>query len=115
MAEARDGGADIDAIFAKGLSGYGKAPYLTTDDLLALSKRCLAADRIICNIEAFEIDGEYDVARIELGRYGETPEQKLGTWAERAQASDRVVGEIVKEALREPNRIMFAVWLDWAD
>ncbi|WP_420479588.1 hypothetical protein [Brevundimonas sp. FT23028] len=115
MTEARDGGADIEAVFRNGLSGYGKAPYLTTNDLLALSERCLGADRVICNIEAFEIDGEHDVARLDLSLHGETPDQKLESWSVRAQDSHRLVGDLVRTALQETNPVMFAVWLDWAD
>ena len=115
MAEARDGGADIEAVFANGLSGDGKSPYLTTDDLLALSERCLAVHRVICNIEAFEIDGEYDVARLDLSLHGETPEQKREPWVKRAHDSHQFIVNLIEDALKEPNRVMFAVWLDWAD
>ncbi|KAK0329740.1 hypothetical protein LTR94_035538, partial [Friedmanniomyces endolithicus] len=85
--EPRDGGADIAAVYASGLSGYHPSPYLTPDDLKALSELCLRGARVISNIEAYEIDGEVDVPRFDLSLYGEDATQKLKSWPERASDS----------------------------
>ncbi|MBF0665475.1 MAG: hypothetical protein IR159_08040 [Brevundimonas sp.] len=111
--EPRDGGADLDAVFAAGQSGNFPAPYLTIDELDRLNDRCLKADRIICNLEAFEIVGEFDHARIDLSLYSDEPVQKIKPWAERLTAFHARVRETVEDARREPNRVMFTVWLDW--
>ena len=113
--EPRDGGADVTAVFEAGLSGYFPSPYLTSDDLLALSALCAAADRVICNVEAFEIDGQHDVMRSDLSLYGETADQKQKPWPIRAADSHKFVVQLVGEARLETNPIMFCVWLDWSD
>lgn len=113
--EPRDGGADVAAVFDFGRSGPFPSPYLTSDDLLALSRLCVAAARVICNIEAFEIIGEDDVARTDLSLYGETADQKQKPWPLRAADSHKFVANLVTEARLEANPVMFSVWLNWAD
>jgi len=113
--EPRDGGADVPAVFAAGLSGYYPAPYLTSDDLLKLSSLCRKADRVIAFIEAYEITLEHDVPRLDLGLYGETTDQKLKSWSERAEDSHTFVCDLLTVVKGEPNPIMFGVWLDWGD
>jgi len=113
--EPRDGGADVAAVFDAGKSGPYPSPYLTGDDLLALSALCVPARRVICNIEAFEVIGEDDVARTDLSLYGETPDQKQKPWPVRAADSHTFVVNLVAEARLEANPVMFGVWLDWSD
>ncbi|WP_165185339.1 hypothetical protein [Caulobacter soli] len=111
--EPRDGGADVEAIYAAGLSGYYPNAYLTKADLQALSDHCLRGKRVICNIEAFEIDGEFDIARPDLSLYGEDPSQKAKSWSDRASDSASFVALLLDEVAKEQNRVMFQVWLDW--
>lgn len=113
--EARDGGADVDAILTVGHSGYGTEPYLTTQDLADLSAKCRSDAKIISNIEAFEITDEFDVARLDLSLYGEAPDQKLEPWHKRVKDSHAYVSWLLSECERESNPIMFRVWLDWRD
>ena len=113
-AEPRDGGADVEAVYRTGFSGNYPSPYLTPRDLKVLSELCLRGEKVICNIEAFEIDGEFDVPRIDLGVYGEDLEQKLNSWRDRASASAAIVNELLLSVSKEANPIMFVVWLDWA-
>lgn len=111
----RDGGADVEAVFSAGLSGSYPSPYLNTTDLKALSELCLERSRVIRNIEAFEIDGEFDVSRLDLGLYGEDPAQRSKSWAERAANSATVIEHLLAEVCKERNPIMFQVWLDWEE
>lgn len=113
-AEPRDGGADVEAVYAAGFSGNYPSPYLTPDDLKALSERCLQGAKVICNIEAFEIDGEYDTLRTDLSFFGEDPAQKLKSWPERAAVSATDIARLLADVAKEKNPIMFVVWLDWA-
>ena len=113
--EPRDGGADIEAVFEAGQSGPYPAPYLTTLELFELSALCLGAGHVICNIEAFEIAGEFDVMRSDLSLYGETSEQILEPWPTRAEDSHTFVSALVEDARKEINPIMFSVWMDRPD
>lgn len=113
--EPRDGGADVAAVFHAGRSGEYPSPYLTGDDLLALSALCVDADRVICTVEAFEISGEYDLARTDLSLYGETADQKQKSWPVRAAESHRFIVNLVVVTRLEANPVMFGVWLDWSD
>ena len=115
MKEPRDGGADVEAVYADGLSGYYPSPYLTPNELKALSDLCLKGTRVICNIEAFEIDGESDIPRLDLGLYGEDSIEKSKSWPERAADSAKFIEYFLAEVAKEPNPIMFQVWLDWAE
>ena len=112
--EPRDGGADVGAVFEAGFSGNFPYPYLTIDDLCALAERCLASGRVISNIEAFEIDGDHDVPRLDLG-YGERAGQQDKPWSERARDSHQFISGMVECARDERNPIMFVVWMDWPD
>jgi len=111
--EPRDGGADVEAVYVAGLSGYYPSPYLTPDDLKALSDRCLTGIRVISNIEAYELDGEFDVARCDLSLYGEDATQRLKSWPERASDSVMFIDQLLRDVAKEKNPIMFQVWLDW--
>lgn len=64
--EPRNEGADVGAVYMTGFSGNYPSPYLTPHDLKALSDMCLLGGKVICNIEAFEIDGESDALRPDL-------------------------------------------------
>ena len=109
--EPRDGGADVGAVFQAGFSGNFPHPYLTLDDLIALSDRCLAEDRVICTIEAFEIDGEHDVLRLEHS-YAERAGQKEKPWSERARDAHGFISSLAEHIRAEINPIMFVVWID---
>lgn len=111
--EPRDGGADVEAVYVAGLSGYYPSPYLTPSDLKALSDRCLTGARVISNIEAYELDGGVDVARFDLSLYGEDATQKLKSWPERAFDSVTFIEQLLLDVAKEKNGIMFQVWLDW--
>ncbi len=111
--EPRDGRADVEAVYVAGLSGYYPRPYLTPEDLKALSDRCLTGMRVISNIEAYELDGEADIARFDLSLYGEDATQKLKSWPERASDSVTFIEQLPLDVTKEKNRIMFQVWLDW--
>ena len=113
MKQPRDGGADVEAVFSAGLSGYHPSPYLKPNELKALSDLCLKGSRVICNIEAFEIDGEFDVARLDLSLYGEDAVQKSKSWSERAAHSAILIEHLLAKVAAEQNPIMFQVWLDW--
>ncbi|MES2833335.1 MAG: hypothetical protein V4707_01360 [Pseudomonadota bacterium] len=109
--EPRDGGADLDAVFAAGQSGDFPAPYLTIDDLELLNDRCLKAGRIICNIEGLEIEGEFDHVRIDLSLFSDEPIQKIERWSDRLAAFHVRVREIIEDARIESNPVMFIVWI----
>jgi hypothetical protein len=113
--EPRDGGADIDAVYASGVSGNYPNPYLTPTDLRSLSHRCLQSGRVISNVETYEIRGEFDVPRVELSFYGGDAEGRSKTWSERAAESAEFVEWLLGEIAAEPNPIMFQVWLDWPE
>lgn len=111
--EPRDGGADVEAVYRAGLSGYYPDPYLTPADLRALSALCIEGERVICNIEAYEIDGEFDVPRPDLGLYGEDASQRSMSWPQRALDSASFIRLLLDDVAKEPNPVMFQVWLDW--
>jgi hypothetical protein len=48
--EPRDGGADVEAVYAQGQSGNYPNPYLTPQNLRDLLDRCQGGDKLICNI-----------------------------------------------------------------
>lgn len=103
----------MEAVYATGFSGNYPSPYLTPDDLKALSERCLRGERVISSIEAFEIDGEYDTPRPDLSFFGEDPAEKLKSWPERAAVSASDIARLLAGVAKEKNPIMFVVWLDW--
>ena len=115
MKQPRDGGADVETVYADGLSGYYPRPYLTANELKALSDLCLKGARVICNIEAFEIEDESDVPRFDLSLYGEDEVQQSKSWPDRAADSAKLIEYLLAEVAKESNPIMFQVWLDWAE
>ena len=113
--EPRDGGADVPAVFVAGLSGYYPSPYLTESDLLELSALCRQSGRVVSFIEAHEILPEHDLPRLDLSLFGETDDQKLKSWPDRAEDSHTFVLGLLAAIQDEKRPIMFSVWLDWAD
>lgn len=103
----------MEAVYLSGFSGNYPSPYLTPDDLKTLSDRCLQGAKVICNIEAFEIDGEYDDLRPDLSFFGEDPAEKLKSWPERAARSASDIERLLADVAKKKNPIMFVVWLVW--
>ncbi len=110
--EPRDGGADVGAVYANGQSGEYPTPYLTPRDLRDLLDRCHGGEKLICNIEAFEIDGEWDKPRIDLGLYAGGASEQRRHWDDRVAEMTEAIENLLTRAANEQNRIMFIVWLD---
>lgn len=110
--EPRDRGANIEEVFENGHSGSYPSPYLSGDDLRRLLARCQGTDKLICNIEAYEIDGEFDAPRIDLGLYAGSSAEQLKPWGDRVAATTEFIERLIEDAAREQNPIMFVVWLD---
>jgi len=110
--EPRDGGADVEAVYASGQSGSYPNPYLTPQDLERLLERCRDGDKLICNIEAYEIDGEFDKPRVDLGLYAGGVSEQMRRWDERVSETTEFIEGLLGEAAKEQNPIMFMVWLD---
>jgi hypothetical protein len=110
--EPRDGGADVEAVYARGKSGNYPNPYLTPQDLRDLLDRCQGGGKLICNIEAYEIDGEFDKPRIDLGFYAGGVSEQMRQWDERVAEAAEFVESLLDDVAEEPNPIMFIVWLD---
>jgi hypothetical protein len=110
--EPRDGGADVEAVYARGQSGNYPDPYLTPQDLRDLLDRCQGGDKLICNIEAYEIDGEFDIPRIDLGLYAGGVSELVRRWDERLAETTDFIESLLDAVAEEQNPIMFIVWLD---
>lgn len=110
--EPRDGGADVEAIYAQGQSGNYPNPYLTPKDLRALLDRCQGGGKLICNIEVYEIDGEFDKPRIDLGLYAGGVSEQAREWVERVAETTAFIESLLDDVAEEQNPIMFMVWLD---
>lgn len=110
--EPRDGGADVGAVYANGVSGNYPSPYLTQQDLRDLLDRCRGGNKLICNIEAYEIDGEFDRPRTDLGLYAGGVSEQMRQWDERVAETTEKIEDILADAAKEQNQIMFSVWLD---
>jgi hypothetical protein len=105
--------ADVRAVFRAGKSGPFPKPYLTDVQLLELSALCLQSNRIIHTMEAFAITEDGDTLRMEFSLLNAPPEGWADTWEERARRSHEEIAELVARVRAQPDRIMFAVWLDW--
>jgi len=110
--EPRDGGADVEAVYANGQSGNYPHPYLTLRDLKHLLERCHEGNKLIRNIEAYEIDGEFDTLRVDLSLFAGGVSEQIRPWHERVAETTEVIGSLIADAAKEQNRIMFIVWLD---
>jgi hypothetical protein len=107
------GTADVAAVFAHGLSGDGVKPLLTDVQLLELSDLCLAHDRIVHTIEAYEVtdDAQYLVSEFSL--FGQDAREDLRPWPDRARDSHKIVLNLVAASRAAEGTFMFQVWLDW--
>ena len=110
--DPRDGGADVEAVYARGQSGNYPNPYLTPQDLRDLLDRCQGGGKLICNIEAYEIDGELDKPRIDLGLYAGGVAESVRQWDERVAETTEFIESLLDAVAEEQNPIMFIVWLD---
>ena len=108
--DPRDGGADVEAVYARGQSG--NYPYLTPKDLRDLLNRCQGGGKLICNIEAYEIDGEFDKFRYDLGLYAGGVSEQARQWEERVAETNEFIESLLDDVAKEKNPIMFIVWLD---
>ncbi|MFO1014647.1 MAG: hypothetical protein U1E50_12875 [Caulobacteraceae bacterium] len=70
---------------------------------------CLAADRIIHTLEAFEITEAHDTPRADLRLFGSHPSERSIPWPERARTLTRRRPEHRHRGDREPNKVMFMV------
>ncbi|MBU1324119.1 MAG: hypothetical protein KJ676_02660 [Alphaproteobacteria bacterium] len=73
---------------------------------------CRGTNKLICNIEAYEIDGEFDSPRIDLGLYAGSQAEQLKPWDERVSATTAFIERLIEDTAEEQNPIMFIVWLD---
>jgi hypothetical protein len=106
--------ADIQAVFRAGESGCWPEPYLTPEQLLELAEICVEHDRVICNVEAWLITNDAEIARPDLGYWEDDADRDLPGPA-RARKSHAETQAIVADARHAGGKVMFQVWLDWAD
>jgi len=77
-----------------------------------LLDRCQGGGKLICNIEAYEIDGEFDKPRIDLGLYAGGLSESVRQWDERVAETTEFIESLLDAVAEEQNPIMFIVWLD---
>jgi hypothetical protein len=111
-ANGTDQTADVYAVFEAGLSGGFGSPFLSADQLLQLSELCLARNRFVYSVEAYEITTDAETARVDLSRYGANNASSARSPPGEAQAVHAELTAIVANARREPATILFQVWLD---
>ena len=102
--EPRDGGADVEAVYVRGQSGNYPNPYLTPQDLRGLLDRCQGGDKLICNIEAYEIDGEFDIPRIDLGLYAGGVSEQVRQWDERVAETTEFIESLLADVAESRTR-----------
>lgn len=102
--------ADIGEIMTRGQSGPFPRPRLTLAELQLVSRRCLAENRALANIEAFEITADWDIYRSEFS-YRERGELRTAPWPERVKATAKFVDSLADDLVSEQNPIMFEIWI----
>jgi hypothetical protein len=89
-----------------------KSTRLPPQELLDFAAYCASKSVMVHTVEAFEIQGEWEIPRIDLGIYG--PEEGLASapWSERIKASCDEVRHVASRALNLAKVIIFEIWLD---
>jgi hypothetical protein len=80
--------------------------------LLAFADYIREQGEVIRNIETYEVRGELEIPRIDLGLYQGSAEDADRLSAVRLAASERRLKEIVADADEEGHEFLFQVWVD---
>lgn len=114
MTPMRHDRADIHDVLSRGQSGPFPHALLSADELLALSKLCLARSAIIHTAEAFAVTPDAEELCMEFSMLTDPLGGWAPTWPERATRSHEEIRALVAEVKAQSRTIMFAVWLDYA-
>jgi hypothetical protein len=102
----------VNSTFIRGQSGPWPNPYLTPEQLLALSDLCIGRDRAIHTIEAFAISPDSDQAVLEFSCLEDPVDGWAATAAGRAVQSRQEIEALLARVSRQDRTIRFEVWLD---
>jgi hypothetical protein len=83
--------------------------------LRAFADHVAAQGEVIRNVEAYEISGELEIPRIELGLYQGSADEANQPAAVRLAASEGRLREIVEDADEKSCLFVFDVWTDEND
>ena len=97
--------------FEAALTGKGHS-IREAGELARFARYAASRGHLICNVETYELRGDLEVPRIDLGLYqGSAEEAELST-DERAGRSMLRLGEIVADCEAESAGFLFQVWID---
>ncbi|MBA4011110.1 MAG: hypothetical protein C0481_04515 [Phenylobacterium sp.] len=97
--------------FEAALTGKGHA-IRGAGELSRFARYAVSRGHLICNVETYELRGNLEVPRIDLGLYqGSAEETKLSA-DERAGRSMLRLGEIIEDCEAEGAGFLFQVWID---
>jgi hypothetical protein len=69
-------------------------------------------EAVVCNVETFEVTGEYTIARIDLSIYQGGVDMQMLPAAERVALSEEAVRDVLAAIEREGISCVFQVWAD---
>lgn len=103
--------SDLIIGFEAALTGKGHA-IRGAGQLMRFARYAASRGHLVCNVETYELRGDLEVPRIDLGLYqGSTEETELSA-DERAGRSMLRLCEIVEDCEAEGAGFLFQVWID---
>ena len=97
--------------FEAALTGKGHAVH-GAGELAQVARYAVSRGHLICNVEAYELRGDLEVPRIDLGLYQGSVEESEFAADERVGRSMLRLGEIVEDCEAERASFLFLVWID---
>lgn len=81
-------------------------------ELSRFARYAAACGHLICNVETYELRGDLEVPRIDLGLYQGSSEEAELPADERMGRSMQRLGEIIEDCEAEDAGFLFQVWID---
>jgi hypothetical protein len=107
------GALDLSQAFEDAQTGRGcRIP--NVGQLTRLADYAATREMVICNVEVFELSGEFELPRIDIGIYGWEPEERDLPAAERAVIGRRRLADLMEDVAAETCQFVFLAWLDEA-
>ena len=102
---------DLITGFEAALTGKGHS-IRGAGELARFARYAASRGHLICNVETYELRGDLEVPRIDLGLYQGSVEESGFAADERVGRSMLRLGEIVEDCEAERASFLFLVWID---